>query len=98
MAAFALEVARVIPMDRRRHGVRLLEVTAAAIRRQTLVDALVVASPTFRYTMRALQRESRHVMVEQRLLPEVLQVAVAALLELTVVIVILRMANDAFLA
>lgn len=56
-----------------------------------------MASPAFGDPMRALEREAGHVVVELRLIPEILEVTVAADRQLAVMIIFFDVTDTALL-
>lgn len=96
MALLALEVVR-LSMTGRDHSSSIRSVTSTAVCRLSLIYALVVTGSTFRHTMRSSQWETRKVMIEPGLLPEILRVAILARHQLAVMRVVLMMTLTALL-
>lgn len=84
-------------MDRCRHGRSILVVTGATVGRQALVYALVVTSFAFRHPMGTLQWVSREVVIKLSLIPEILEMTIAAGRQLPIVIILLDMADATLL-
>ncbi len=59
-------------MIRRRDARRISQMTTTALCRQTLIDTLIMTSAAIGDPMGSPQRESRYIMVESCLVPEIL--------------------------
>lgn len=97
MAALALEVAHGFVVGHY-YGFGVLEVTGTAIVRQALINSLIMTSAALSHSMRTLQREASRIVIELRLIPEVLQMTIRTHWQLSIVIVFLDMTGAALLA
>ena len=79
------------------HPSCVLKMTRPAVRRQTLINPLVVASSAFCHPVRANQGETRCIVVKLSLGPKALQMAFRARLQRPVMNIVLGMTGATFL-